>query len=161
MRGFTLIETLIYCALFGIIMSGALSGIWALSASADRSQTHALLEMEGNFLLQKIEYDLQHSETISEPANTDNATTSELVLTSDSGTYIEFYLADAALQRTEDHESAQLSSDNVAVHDLSFIRAGTGGSDPLSIEVHFEISAVASNGQTVSEDFSTTQYLSP
>jgi prepilin-type N-terminal cleavage/methylation domain-containing protein len=67
MRGFTLIECLIYLALFGLVMSGTMSGFVALTESANRAQTLALLDTEGSFLIQKIDYDLAQTGTTSIP----------------------------------------------------------------------------------------------
>jgi len=170
MRGFTLLESLIYIALFGLIMSGMLSGIWAFTESADRTQTQAFLETEGNFLMQKMQYDLQHAKNISEPIGI--ATTSELVLTSDgtgsdsdSGTYVELYLADTILMRTVGEISLPLSSNSVTISDLSFKRAGNGTSpgttNPESIATSFQISATTSDGQVISQNFSSIEYLFP
>jgi prepilin-type N-terminal cleavage/methylation domain-containing protein len=55
MRGFTLIESLVYIILFGIIISGGLVGTQSLAESADRMRAESLLLTEGDFLSSKIE----------------------------------------------------------------------------------------------------------
>jgi prepilin-type N-terminal cleavage/methylation domain-containing protein len=60
-RGFTLLECLVYLGLFGVLMNGTLEGMFALTASGNRVLTKAFLDTEGNFILQKIHYDLEHS----------------------------------------------------------------------------------------------------
>ena len=60
MPGFTLIETIIYTGLFALLLSTAITGTESISESIGRSQTHALLETEGHFLLAKIAYDPSH-----------------------------------------------------------------------------------------------------
>jgi type II secretory pathway pseudopilin PulG len=169
MRGFTLLESLLYIALFGLIMNGMLSGLWAFTESADRIQTQAFLETEGNFLMEKMQYDMRQAKTISQPVDT--ATTSELVLASaDSaspeaypnyGTYIELYLADTVLMRTQEKTSLPLSSNSVNVSDLSFKRLDTDSNDPESITIHFQITATTSDDQLVSQNFSSVEYLFP
>ena len=54
MRGFTLVESLVYMALFGIIMSTAFVGAQSLGLSADRLRTQSLLQTEADFLSTKI-----------------------------------------------------------------------------------------------------------
>ena len=56
-KGFTLIETVIYLALFSIVIGGALAATTLLFEGAGRNTTEARLEEEGNFMLEKIAYD--------------------------------------------------------------------------------------------------------
>ncbi len=62
-RGFTLIETLIYIALFALLIGGGISSAFSLIASSDRIGTQAMLEEEGNFLLAKIGWALEQPDT--------------------------------------------------------------------------------------------------
>lgn len=57
-RGVTLIETLIYIALFALLIGGGVSSAYVLIESSDRIGVHAMLEEEGNFLLAKINWAL-------------------------------------------------------------------------------------------------------
>ena len=54
MRGFTLIESLVYIVLFGIILSTAFVGSESLAESTDRTKTQARLQSEADFLSSKI-----------------------------------------------------------------------------------------------------------
>src|ERR1041385_5567651 len=54
--GFTIIELLVYLGLFGIIMTGILSGSYAVIESANRNQTKGLVQADGDFLLGKINW---------------------------------------------------------------------------------------------------------
>lgn len=54
--GITLIEVIIYIALFSFIIGTATLAAWNASTSANRDQTSAELEIEGNFLLDKMSY---------------------------------------------------------------------------------------------------------
>jgi type II secretory pathway pseudopilin PulG len=56
--GFTLIETVIYIALFGIFIGSAVVAGYDLLQSNDANQTQAHMETEGQFLLGKIKWDL-------------------------------------------------------------------------------------------------------
>ncbi len=55
-RGVTLIETLIYIALFALLIGGGVSSAYSLIESSDRIGVHAMVEEEGNFLLAKINW---------------------------------------------------------------------------------------------------------
>lgn len=56
MRGFTLIETVLYVALLAIFMTGALIGSYNLVTSASRTSSSALAQEEGAFVEKKLEW---------------------------------------------------------------------------------------------------------
>src|ERR1051326_3407389 len=56
--GFTLIETLIYLALFGIMMGGITVVTYGLIESAGKNQTKILVQEEAGFLLGKLNWAL-------------------------------------------------------------------------------------------------------
>ena len=62
--GFTLIETLIYIALFGIILTGVITAAYPLITGADRLSQRVTAESEAAFVLHKIAWALS-SEPIS------------------------------------------------------------------------------------------------
>jgi prepilin-type N-terminal cleavage/methylation domain-containing protein len=63
MRGFTLIETLIYIALLGLIMTGALLTAYDLIGSATQVTGNATVVDEGSFVGRKIAWSLTGSTT--------------------------------------------------------------------------------------------------
>lgn len=54
-RGFTLIEVLIYIALFSLIVSGFFVAAYAIFSGIGRYDAQSMVQMEGDFLLAKIE----------------------------------------------------------------------------------------------------------
>ncbi len=58
-RGITLIETLIYIALFALLIGGGVSSAYTLIESSDKIGVRAMMEEEGNFLLAKIAWVLE------------------------------------------------------------------------------------------------------
>lgn len=74
-RGVSLIETLVYLALFAIIMSGIMASAYGLFMGSDRAQTKAMLQEELNFLTAKVVNVLNNAETISWPASGNIGTT--------------------------------------------------------------------------------------
>lgn len=57
-RGFTLIETLVYIALLGILMGGAMLAVYQLIANVGQVNANIAIEEEANFLLRKVNWAL-------------------------------------------------------------------------------------------------------
>jgi hypothetical protein len=63
-KGITLIEVVIYVALFICIIGSATIATWNAETSNSRDQSSAELEIEGNFLLEKINWIINSTHTI-------------------------------------------------------------------------------------------------
>jgi prepilin-type N-terminal cleavage/methylation domain-containing protein len=63
-QGFTLMETVMYLALFGILMSGAIVGVYNLLEGKDRNVVSSLVQEEGVFINRKINWALTGSTTV-------------------------------------------------------------------------------------------------
>src|SRR5213078_842008 len=64
-KGFTLIETLVYLALFAIMIGGIVAASYLLFESSNRNQTKAMMQEEKNFILGKINYALSGAKSAS------------------------------------------------------------------------------------------------
>ena len=65
--GFTLIEVIIYLALFSILIGGALVSAYSLIESNERNQTKAIVQNEGAFVLAKIDWALSGIQSVDQP----------------------------------------------------------------------------------------------
>lgn len=65
-RGFTLVETVLYIGLFGILFSGIFISIYPLFTNAERLTRASTIESESAFILAKIRYILSNTITSSE-----------------------------------------------------------------------------------------------
>jgi len=171
-EGFTLIEALIYLALFSLIMGGTLAAAYNLAQADGQSSTEAMLQNEGDFVLAKIAWAESGVTSIVAPAlgqagaalsvnkivsfdSSGNPVTIPLVFSLDqSGT---------VLQVAENGASPEpLTNANVTVSNLSFYYAldsGIGGSIQ-SIGTRFTLSARTPQGRLLSQDFAATSTLS-
>jgi type II secretory pathway pseudopilin PulG len=70
--GFTLLETIIYCALFSILMTGALVTIYALMSSSENIKEKTNTVAESTFVNQKLAWAIIGAEEI---VKVDNETT--------------------------------------------------------------------------------------
>ena len=61
--GFTLIETIIYIGLFGIMITGIFVSMYPLFTNAQRLTANILIDGESAFILTKIKYALAHTIT--------------------------------------------------------------------------------------------------
>jgi hypothetical protein len=77
MRAFTLIETIVYIGLYGLLMTGLISGAVALRATAERNDSEAFLFEEGMYLLETFDHSVS-SGLIPESINSDGAEVNSL-----------------------------------------------------------------------------------
>jgi Tfp pilus assembly protein PilE len=155
MRGFTLIETLVYLALFAIMIGGIVSAAYLLFETNDRNQTKAMLQEEKNFVVSKINWALNGVNpalSITPAANTSAAT---LVVTKYNGTTVTINPSGS----TVTFNGTALNNSNVTISKLVFIHTYAGGTNPESIEAGFTITTRTPEGATISQIASTTSYI--
>jgi len=157
-KGFTLIETLVYIALFAIVIGGGMIATYQIIQATDADTNHTILQEEANFLLRKIDWALTNSSTIAIVGNTLTVTEpllppeqNRLVFDLDSG--------NLRLRRFDDATNVMFSSNslnsiNLAVSNLSFVSL----SGAKGVKAAFTLTT-AQNGRLATEDFSTTKYL--
>ena len=68
-RGFTLIETIIYIALFAVLMSGAMMGAYNLLEGGGRNKTAIGIQEEGTFMNRKVNWALTGASAVSASAD--------------------------------------------------------------------------------------------
>lgn len=147
-RGFTLIETLVYLALFTLMIGGLVISAYALFESNDRNQTKAMLQEEANFVMAKIVRTLDNAASASVSGGsmltvTKYDLTTVVVSTTSSNVFI---------------GGSRLNNENVTIDDLLFVRSG-GGSAPESVEISITASARTPKGMIVTQSASTTRYI--
>ena len=159
--GFTIIELVIYLALFAIVMSGAISAVYNIFESSERNQTRAMLQDEGDFLLAKVEWSLTSLQTINSPP----APLSDSVLwvtrwdtAAGNPWVIDLYGTDMRLSRSGNPPQT-LNNSNVQVSNLAFTHSFAGGVNPESVAASFTLSSHTPGGMTISEDFSSVKFL--
>ena len=154
--GFTLIETLVYLALFSFLMTGIIVVVYSIFESTDRNQTKIMVQEEGNFLVAKISWALSavkgfnvngSTELSVEKWDVSGTTTTTLVINL-SGT-------DLVLSRAG-NPPLPLNNSNVEISNLNFSR---GVANQEYIRADFKVNARTLQGAPVSQDFSMIKYL--
>ena len=161
-RGITLVETLIYLALFTIVVGGLLASAYALFESNDRNQTKAMMQMEQDFLIAKIDWALGGAESVSVPTDSRLSVT---LWDASIGNPVQICLSGTAMRLSLEGVSCEtlgdvLNNGTVHVSNLVFIHVkGAGIGAPERVEAGFTISATTPNGMTISQIASTTRYI--
>jgi len=153
--GFTLIETILYLALFAIVIGGGMAAAYNIIQTTDANSNHVILQEEANFLFRKIDWALTGVTAIT--ANTSTLVTTKPI--SGVSTQLTFALSvnTITLQRGTG-TAVVLNSASIAVSALSFTKTAGGNGKPDSVTAAFSL-ITAQNGRGASQDFSLTKYL--
>ena len=149
--GFTLIETIVYLALFAMVIGQGMVAAYQIIQATDASSNHLLLQEEANFLLRKITWALNGATSL-------NASYSPPVLSvTNNGQVLTFNMdANNNLRLARGSGSpVPLNSSSLVVSNLSFLQ-NPGGL--LGVTFSFTLTT-RKNGRAISEDFSITKYL--
>lgn len=161
--GFTIIELLVYLALFAIIMGGAISAAFSVVEANARNSTLALLQGEGDFLLGKIGWVVSGAQAITAPAvGTPGNTLSVAKWDTTIGNPLVVTVQGTDLTLSRQGNPAKiLNNSNVLVSNVQFshINASGDGIDPEQVVVSFTLTSHTNSGLTLSKDFSNTIYL--
>lgn len=137
-KGFTLMETMIYIALFGIIMSGALVGTYNLLEGGKRNIDTAKIEEEGTFLNRKLNWALTGATnaTVTGGGSTINITRPDLgsqspIVIKQSGTNM-------TITRGTGVE-VELNNDRFHISGTNFVYTPASGGRPPSISATFKV----------------------
>jgi len=154
-QGFTLVETLIYLALFAIIIGGALVTTYQIIQSSQAMETKVALQEEGDFLLGKISWALSGVKTINSStsggklsvAKYDSATPNPLIYDYNPDSQILF--------SNSTGNNLALNNNEIKIVNLTFNHLFL----PEGIEAKFTLSSLSENGRSYTQDFSITEYI--
>lgn len=145
-KGFTLIESLIYIALFTLILSGGFATAYNLIEGTDRLNTRTVIIEESNFVLRKINWVLNGAETVTVPSfNT-------LEVTKFNGKEYEITLDGTVIEMSEvgGETNVPLTTENVEVLSLNFEYLPADSGSPAGIISTINIDGIIST---------TTRYI--
>lgn len=162
-QGFTLIEALLYLALFAILMAGAVVTAYTIFESAGRNQGKEMIQQEGDFLIAKIDWALSGAQTIISPPLDFNAPTQSSILqvTKYDGGSVIIGLNGNDMQLQKGTDVFPLNNSDVEVSNLVFthVASSGGGVNPESLSASFILTTRTENGMLINREFSTTKYL--
>ncbi len=169
-HGFTLIEVLIYLALFAILLVGILAAAYSVIESSGRNQAKIVVISEGNFLVGKINWALSGAQAVNLPfvgtsgsvLSINKITGIDPVTGQPITTSILVALSGADITIQEGGNPAEkLNTSNVAVSNLLFTHVSDSGDgiNPESVSSTFTVSARTEKGVLFSEDFATKSFM--
>ena len=159
-KGFTLIEMLIYLALYSIIIFGAVAAVYGIFESTARNQTAAMVEEEGAYLISKIDWALESASLVSIPAVSTSG--AQLTIQNYDGATLTFASSGESMSiKNGDYATELLNNANTSIIDLSFAHtsASQNGLYPEELSASFTIVATTSEGSALSRSFSTVKYI--
>lgn len=147
MRGFTLIEALIYIAIFSSIVGFLFLIVSQVIESGVKNQNRVGVEMEGDFVMRKIEWAMNGAQTINEPPP--GATSSRLSVNrynfSQNPVVIELVSSAVEIKKGASSTVA-ITSNEVSVEELTFNHIIESGTRPPGIKVTLTVNT--SSGET-------------
>ncbi len=160
-KGFTLIETILYLALYGIIIGGILISVYLILESSRENDMKAMVEQEGAYILSKVDWALAGATSASvEPSGQKLSVLRENI--SENENPLLFDASSDSIYISRGSRTAQaLNNTNTASSDAVFIHALDSGNGilPESISFSFTLTARSSRGSPYSQNFSTIRYL--
>jgi prepilin-type N-terminal cleavage/methylation domain-containing protein len=154
-HGFTLIEVIIYLALFSILMAGSLSAAFVLCESSGHERTRALLSEEGNFIVAKTEWELSGAELVTSPSVGNSGTT--LSIEKVAG----YDNSGAPIANAVVFDPATLIGGSVLLTSVRFYHVADSGvgANPESVGIHFTLAMRTEQGALMSQSFFSTTTL--
>lgn len=150
-KGFTLIETIIYIALFSVIISLVVGAVYNIIEGSDDLQKNIIADAEAHFLTRKIEWALTGVSAINSPASGFTGTSLSVNKVDYAQNPIVFDLDSNNLRIKKGlGDPTILNSANVTISDLQFQHLAASLYRPAAIKFSFKV-----NG----DDYSTTIYL--
>ena len=138
MRAFTLIETIIYIALFGFIMGSVLLSVYAMVQSGDQFANRNAASDEGMFVMAKLDWALRSLGSVTTPSS---GYGTSLSVTRSDGTQVDVRLSSGVIEmRINSGSYLPLTTSNVKVTSLGF---STISGSPTGVEASTTIQGMS------------------
>lgn len=162
MKGFTLIETLVYIALLGLLMTGALLGSYNLVQSSSRTTTSTAAQDEGSFALRKLEWAVAGMTV--QPSLGGSGCNGAISVTKTGAPAAIRFKRDAmtnSIQMCEDSGCAYvpITTDNVSVSCFAVSSLPSVGGGPSGVTATITLTPKVGVPNPKSYDFTLTRYI--
>lgn len=133
-KGFTVIELVIYMAIFAIVLGVSVDFLFQSKTLEASVTQHQEVDRHARAALLEMTQTIRGAASVSSPAL--GTSSSNLYLNSSAIRY--FVNASGILQKTESAQTADLTSDSVTIQNLSFTTRGETG-DPPAVSISFDV----------------------
>jgi len=158
--GFTLIETILYIALFAIVIGGGMVASYQIIQATDANYNHIIVQEEANFLFRKIDWALTGATSICSASGSNLAVTKiSPTSCSTAANVLVFDLSGSDIRITRGVATPViLNSSSISVSNLLFVKTLGLNGRPDSVAISFTLTTTQS-GRPASQSFSMTRYL--
>ena len=148
--GFTLIETIIYIALFLLLIGGGMVGAYGVIEGTDRTSSKTILEQDGNFVLRKLDWTLTGLNTINSVGGSLSINKKDF---SSNPTIFSLSGTDVTIKKGSGSATV-LNSSRIKISGLTFTKVTTGSKD--GVQATFTATTLDNK---ISETFTITKYI--
>lgn len=159
--GFTLIEVVVYLALFGILFTGAIAGAYSILETANKNQVRAMMQEEGEFLIAKINWAVSNASSAAVPSSGVLQATvlSDNLEFTQSGNDLVLEKNSSGIDIKLNNSAVSIGDDGAGNSSLFFVDLSNSGTGQKGINYGFELDAKTANGATLTSSFESTAYL--
>lgn len=155
--GFTLIEALIYLALFGFIMGSLSVAVYGLVEASGRGDTRVVMQEEGGFLLGKIDWALSGASSLTVVASPPSLAVTKYGFGANP---LVFNMASGNLRLQQGGGAfVNLNSSSVQVLNFTVTNSAAANGKPQGVTVAFTLRGTTPKGVTIDQNFTTTKFL--
>ena len=143
-KGLTLVEVVVFVAVFSIILLVVVSSLFWMSSSGFKTKADREAGENARRVLEIMNYEIRGAKSIYTPTTTSNQLsleTSRYLSVGENGTFVDFFLCGSAICfKKESQNPISLTSDSVQVTNLQFSQV-LNGTIP-SIKINLTVSSV-------------------
>lgn len=156
-KGFTLVELLLYMGLLSIILVVLTNIFTAIIDMQIGSQAMSNVAQDGRYVYSRLIYDINTADSVQEPLAL--GSTSAILTLTKSGTQYSYLLSSGNLVMSDSTAAATLNGYGTTISDLSFQRIGNVNGKH-TFRINFKITAISDlDGTPETKIFQTTAGL--
>lgn len=148
-KAFTLVETLLYIALVGILLTSIVTFLSAILATESKNEAIFEVDQQATFVIDKVTDTIRNAEAINSPSAGSNGNSLSLEMANASEDPTVFSLNGGIMEITEGSSgSIPISTNNVTISGLTFYNLTPPSSpDAQSVKFVFTVTFNSSSGR--------------
>lgn len=164
-RGFTLLETVIYLALFSVIVGGLYISVYALAAYAGRNATRAAMQEEAQYIFGKSRWLLATAATVVSPQSGETGDTLSIVSDDPQTAALTICRAGSSIRYAHGGTLACQHGTSIVTEGVSVTRFSITRTDASAgrerFDLYLALRATTPNGSVIAYEASTTADAQP